>query len=584
MCGLFGVSFCEKNQVTPVLVKGVKSVEYRGYDSFGYAVLQETNIKQTRSLKSQEIEGPLEEESSFVGIGHTRWATHGPVTINNTHPFVRGSLALAHNGTIENIDDLREKYLSKTKLEGQTDTEQVLALLDQFFTKEKSSFFAFEKTISLLKGSWGFLALCQENPTSILFARNKSPLIIGVAEEGSYIASDTLSFPETVKEVVYLKNGDYGFINQKVWVVFNDHKEVAREAVSFSQNLCGTDIEGFSTYMLKEIFQQPSVIASILENNLLDKKELDFSLWVKRFQESPCSIILLIASGSSCYAAEMGAIWLRSFSKKEVFVISADRFRPEVVTDDMLCFFISQSGETADITHKIDGVSLKNTLSLINTPHSSLERLTSFTIPLLAGPEISVASTKAFLGQMFYFLILSFAAGKVSPARWQTIERLPGLIDKVLQRVPEILQSQDLSLIDGYVIVASERNLPIALEGCLKIKEISYKESITFSFFETLPHLDKERAVVILAGESDLSVAQSIVEHALAFNSPVFVIAPEDAVFPEEVCHLPVEATTNQMFPFLATVILQLISFTAGLQLSNNIDRPRNLAKSVTVE
>lgn len=584
MCGVFAISFFEKNKVKDPLIKGLKAIEYRGYDSFGFCGLDQDEFQVFRSLKSmdQEKEVGGENLESFVCIGHTRWATHGAVTIKNTHPFVGKTFSLVHNGTIENVQELRQKFL-KEKTVGETDSEVVLETLESFFQKEPSSIVALEKTTQKLKGSWAFALLCKETPNSILFAREKAPLIIGLGEDALFLASDVLSFPQQVREVIYLKNGDYGFISGKNFVIFNNKREVIRPGVAFSQDPFVFDRAEYSSFFLKEIHQQPSVLKKIIENNWLSEKTSDLSPWFLRLKNLHFDAIHLVGCGSSYYAAKMGALWLRSFGKKQVFVSRAVLFDTNVLCEKTLYFFISQSGETADINFKIDGVPFKHSVCLVNTKNSSLERICDYAIPMLAGPEVSVASTKSFLAQIFNLLLLSFSLGEIDSQKRSPLLKLPDLLDLFLKNIDQ-KSFEPLGLAEEFCLISSYSLLPIASEGSLKIKELSYKASLAMTYDNISCSFNKRRAIILLASEADLGAARAVVEQGLREGAPVFVIAPEGSDMPPGVGLFETPLSSNVLFVFFATVYLQLAAFHIANKLANNIDKPRNLAKSVTVE
>ncbi len=611
MCGIFGV--ISSKPVAERLLEGLSRLEYRGYDSAGLATIIDGAIERRRSpgklsnLKDLVEASPLE---GTAGISHTRWATHGAATELNAHPHSNTQIAVVHNGIIENFSTLRQELTAHGfQFESETDTEVVVHLLE-YYLKETGEFqTAFQKTLKRLKGAFALAILYSKMPQTIFFARQGSPLVIGQGDDAWYVASDALSFSSWTNAACYLEEGDLGFIQQNdegfQKVVFNCVGEtVNRPTTKTSFTAESATKADFNHFMLKEIHEQPTVLSHTLQSFLpLEEKNIHFQGvdidWAKYDR------ISILACGTSYFAGCVAKYWFETYAKiaVDVEIASEYRYRNPVLPEKTLYVVISQSGETIDTLHAMRFVQKegKKVLALVNVPYSSIAREADYSLQILAGPEIGVASTKAFTAQLMILAGLCLQAAHqkqtlVEQGLYEALQAVPGMMSHGLRDTAtyKILAKQ---LVEAkHALYLGRGSLyPIACEGALKLKEISYIHAEAYAAGE-LKHgpialIDTTMPVVVLAPHNDwfdktLSNMQEVLARGarlVCITDPLGSEAIESQM--EETIPLVVLPTSHAFVqPFLVTLAAQLLAYYVALLKGTDIDQPRNLAKSVTVE
>ena len=583
MCGIFGLTLKEDFDTFAVVAQSLRAMDYRGYDSSGICALGHEGF---HTIKSP---GPLNALSlpslkAKNALGHIRWATHGAPTKENAHPFTTKHFSLVHNGTIDNIPELKTR-ISTAALQGETDSEIVAHLLDIYFEKEQSAFLAFEKTLALIKGQWGFAAMCKSNINALLFARQGSPVIIGQSPSGFCISSDAAALPKTVSHVIFLQDGDYGFITPETVVIYNDKKEVQRDIEPFTASEEQDSQDGFSSYFLKEIFQGPHVARTILKNAVESYETLTLTEDFARATKVRTSRVHLVACGSSYYAATLARLWMRTLSCLNANTYIASEYNWQCAHKSLV-IFISQSGETADILRLMRPPLPTKTLGLINRPHCALKRLVNTSLLLHAGTEKSVAATKSFLAQIItLFLMALIWARTPNSELWTHVPRIPQQLSALEDHFP-IIQAIELPACPkAFIFIGNEDVYPIALEGSLKLKELSYIPSLAQTFINApLMYISRKTFVVVLINSGEEALAHRTIATALENNASILVITNGPMDIPSECTHVSTPLCHKMVFPIIATPYVHVLAHVIAHKLDRNIDRPRNLAKSVTVE
>jgi glucosamine--fructose-6-phosphate aminotransferase (isomerizing) len=611
MCGIVG--YVGKRKALPVLLDGLKRLEYRGYDSAGISLSQKKRIKTWRAVGCvSELEKKLDlEAEGTLGIAHTRWATHGEPSEKNAHPHsdCENNISLVHNGIIENYAELKKMLTKKGhKFSSQTDTEVVAHLIEEL-AKKKPILLALKEAVKVLEGTYGLAVISKKEPGKLFCARKGSPLILGVGQAEFIIASDASAIVSHTKKIIYLEDGEIAEITAEGFNIFNakNHKE---EKKIFEVNLTDEQVkkQGFPHFMLKEIHQQPEAVRSALLGRL-EKFTKDGGSAVlgglydveKRLKK--IKRLVIVACGTSYYAGLAGKYLLEEFAGLPTEVESASefRYRKNTIDEGTAVLAISQSGETADTLEAIREAKLKGslTLGIVNTVGSTIARETDAGIYCHAGPEIGVASTKAFSSQLSILVLLTLMLGrerKLSFAEARTLgrelEKIPKKIEQILKDKNKIKKiAQKYARYRDWLYLGRKYNFPIALEGALKIKEISYVHA------EGYPAGELKHGPIALIDE----------------NFPCFFIAPSDSVYEktfsgmqeikarkgkivaiatagnkkigdlaDDVLYIP--ETIEALSPFLSATVAHLFAYYVGTEKGYDVDRPRNLAKSVTVE
>lgn len=610
MCGIVGA--VAQRDVSPVLLEGLKRLEYRGYDSAGIAVidpdarLRRLRIQgKVRQLRDRHEAAPLR---GGAGIAHTRWATHGRPSVNNAHPHTcRGEIALVHNGIIENHAALRERQRAAGfKFESETDTEAVVNAVYQAYQDEPDLLGAVLKTLTRLRGAYALGVISRREPGRLIAARKGSPLVIGVGIGEYFIASDVFALLPVTQRFIFLEDGDVADIRRDRLTLYDRRGALVQRPVTVSElNAEVADKAGYRHYMLKEIFSQPDAIAESLEGRVSNGR-----VNLNAFGQGAEAIlgkvkaVRITACGTSFHAGLIAAHWLEELAgiPCQVEIASEFRYRESALLDDTLFVAISQSGETADTLAALQKASCSaclSTLAICNVAESSLTRVAELVFLTRAGPEIGVASTKAFTTQLagLFLLVVALARCNGLAVRREReltrqLESLPGRINQALQ-YKDAIQAMAGAFSDKHHALFLGRGsfLPVAMEGALKLKEISYIHAEAYAAGELkhgpLALVDDDMPVIAVAPNNHLlEKLKSNLEEVQARGGQFYIFADNSsAVEDSDNVHvLKINPVYDYMAPIIHTVPLQLLAYYVAVIKGADIDQPRNLAKSVTVE
>lgn len=611
MCGIVG--YIGSHEATPVILEGLKRLEYRGYDSAGLAVINHHSVSIKRS------EGKLDRLISLVsskppvghlGIGHTRWATHGRPSKKNAHPHRAGRVVLVHNGIIENYQSLKLKLEEAgCRLSSETDSEIACHLIDSHVKEGIPFLTAFQTSLKELEGTYALAVLNVDDPDKLYVAKKGSPLVVGLGEGQNFIASDIPALLPHTKNVVFLEDGEVAVLTEKGVTYYGaDQKEISKAPRQIDWNPEMAEKGGFKHFMLKEIFEQPRVVADTLMGRILKgREEINLEAASRLFHKGKFPHYhryYIVACGTSWHAAMAGRYFIEAMSGVPVIVETASefRYREPIVDNKTLVIAISQSGETADTLACIQEAASRGAkiLSICNVIDSSIPRASDATLYTHAGPEIGVASTKAFTTQLVVLLLLSLYMarqaklhenGYVKKAIRQLV-LLPKLMEEVLGRKNEILKiAQAYYQSPDFYFLARGVHYPIALEGALKLKEISYIHAEGYAAGEMkhgpIALIERKTPVVALAPQDRVCAKMiSNIEEVKARGASVIAIVTEgDDRFAGKCDHLfYIPRTEWYMTPILISLPLQLLAYFIADLKGTDVDQPRNLAKSVTVE
>ena len=606
MCGIVGIT--SNKQVTSSIINSLRKLEYRGYDSAGIATLSDGYINE---VKCEGRVDTLEKNLSKiktegnVGIGHVRWATHGSPSTINAHPHSSEKVSVVHNGIIENSTILK-KYLIKKghKFKSQTDTEVIVHLITEYLKKNdlKKTIL---KVLKKLHGSFALGILFKEQPDLIVGARRGSPLAVGYGPNENYLGSDSYALKSMTNKISYLNDGDFCIV-KKDQVEFFDHKgnKVNKKILKLSSNEQDYDKGDYKHFMAKEIEEQPITIKNCV-NEYINKISGDINIFNFPWKSNEISSILLIGCGTAYHSCLVAKYWVEQITNLDVNVDIASefRYRKNRFKKDALYIFVSQSGETADTFAALDLCNKNNmkTCSVVNVVESSIARESKFVLPIHCGPEVGVASTKAFLGQMLvlYILCLKFAQMRKEIKKNVYMEKIKSLflLSKLAKKSLETdskIQSVCSSFTDikGSMFLGRGYSFPIALEGALKLKELSYVHAEGYPAGEMkhgpLALIEDGLPVVVLAPRDEYyKKTISNMQEVIARGSKVLLITnkSKDEVHSENIWEkIEVENTSEDLLPFLLTIPLQKLAYYSAFKKGYDIDKPRNLAKSVTVE
>jgi len=609
MCGIVG--YVGDKGALPVLVEGLKRLEYRGYDSVGIAVISQGKIiiKKCKG-KIKDLEASLkgrEISESHIGISHNRWATHGAPTNINAHPHqdCSGDIAVVHNGIIENFNELKKQLIEEGhKFKSQTDTEVISHLVEKYYKGDLKN--AVSMALKNLKGSFALGVISKNEPDRIIAARKESPLIVGIGEGENFIASDVPAILKYTKNVIYLEDGEIALLTKlKVDIFDSDGKARHKNIDVIKWSLDSAQKSGFSHFMLKEIHEQPRVLKQIISSRIKDSSEFNLEgINISDESIKNVSNIIIIACGTAYHAGLVGKYILEKLTKIPVSIdLSSEfRYRDPIVNKNTLTIAISQSGETADTLAAVKEAKSKDAriLSICNVVGSSLARISDGVLYTYAGPEIGVASTKAYTAQLAILYLLAFyVADKKGLLRsdlkkslLEGLKDIPEIIENILAKKNRIQKIAAKHLNFGsFLYLGRNLNFPTALEGALKLKEISYIPAEGYAAGEMkhgpIALIDEYRAVVCIAPESFVYEKMvSNIEEICARKGKVIVIATEDdkriESFTKEIIYIP---KIDEIFSPIVTVVpLQLLAYYIAVKRGCNVDQPRNLAKSVTVE
>jgi glucosamine--fructose-6-phosphate aminotransferase (isomerizing) len=615
MCGIVG-AVAQRN-IVPILVEGLRRLEYRGYDSCGIAVHVDGELKRLRSVsRVAELQDQAGSLSGFLGIAHTRWATHGAPTTVNAHPHLsagpgvpkggalpRGRIALVHNGIIENYESLRSDLREAGyAFESQTDTEVIAHLIDHVY--QGDLFEAVQTAVRKLQGAYAIAVFCREEPHRVVGARSGSPLVIGIGKDENFLASDALALAGITDRFIYLEEGDVADLQLgKVWLVDRLGQPVQRSVRTLTAFSNAAELGPYRHFMQKEIFEQPKAIADTLDQAMA----IDPLLFGEAADGILAGIdrVLLLACGTSYYAGCVGRYWIESIAQvpASVEIASEYRYRVSVPDPHTLVVAVSQSGETADTLAALKhakALGMRHTLGVCNVATSAMVRETELQFLTRAGVEIGVASTKAFTSQLvgLYLLATTLAKikGRLSSDHESDVVRglrhLPSAVQSVLALEPNIIAWSDVFVRkDHALFLGRGLHYPIAQEGALKLKEISYIHAEAYPAGE-LKHgplaLVTEAMPVVTVAPNDtmLEKLKSNMMEVRARGGQLFVVAdagthiePSEGV---QVIRLPEHY--GDLSPLLHVVPLQLLAYHTAVARGTDVDKPRNLAKSVTVE
>jgi glucosamine--fructose-6-phosphate aminotransferase (isomerizing) len=625
MCGIVGA--VSTRNIVPILVEGLKRLEYRGYDSCGVAVHQDGVLRRTRSTaRVAELQEQVAADhvAAGTGIAHTRWATHGAPAVHNAHPHFSGALgpeaatspadsartariALVHNGIIENHDELRAELRAKGFVfESQTDTEVIAHLVNHLY--DGDLFDAVQRAVGRLKGAYAIAVFCRDEPHRVVGARAGSPLVLGIGEGENFLASDAMALAGVTDQIVYLEEGDVVDVQLgKHWInglhADGTHRTVLREVRTVHAHTGAAELGPYRHYMQKEIFEQPRAIGDTLDGINGITPELFGDGAYAAFKE--VDQVLILACGTSYYAGSVARYWLESVARipTTIEVASEYRYRDSVPNPRTLVVTISQSGETADTLSALKharSLGMRHTLTICNVQTSAMVRECQFNFITRAGAEIGVASTKAFTTQLVGLFVLTLALAQVrghlddatEAAHLKALRHLPAAVQAVLALEPQIMAwSDEFAAKENALFLGRGPHYPIALEGALKLKEISYIHAEAYPAGELkhgpLALVTSAMPVVTVApNDALLEKLKSNMQEVRARGGELFVFADADSRIESDtglhVIRMPEHY--GMLSPILHVVTLQLLAYHTACARGTDVDKPRNLAKSVTVE
>ncbi|HFK1766730.1 glutamine--fructose-6-phosphate aminotransferase [Bacillus wiedmannii] len=600
MCGIVG--FIGEQDAKEILLKGLEKLEYRGYDSAGIAVQAENGVvvykEKGRIAKLREIVD--ENVAASVGIGHTRWATHGVPSKVNAHPHQSTSkrFTLVHNGVIENYELVKKEYLQDVTFVSETDTEIIVQLMEQQVSTGLSVEEAFRNTLSLLHGSYAIGLLDAENPNMIYVAKNKSPLLVGVGDNFNVVASDAMAMLQVTDQFIELMDKEIVIVTKESITIKNLQGETIERA-PFTAELDASDIEKgtYPHFMLKEIDEQPLVIRNIIQKYQDENGEIELDQDIRN-AILDSDRVYIIACGTSYHAGLVGKQFIEKFAKMpvEVHVASEFSYNMPLLTEKPFFIYISQSGETADsraVLVQTNEMGHK-ALTITNVPGSTLSREADYTLPLYAGPEIAVASTKAYTAQL---AVLSILAADIAKAKGEILDfdltHELGLVANAMielcdqKEEMDALAKQFLATTRNCFFIGRSVDFYVGLEGALKLKEISYIQAEGFAGGElkhgTIALIENGTPVIALATQEHVNLGiRGNVKEVVARGANPCIISMKGLEMEGDSFVLP--AVHEALAPLVAVIPFQLISYYAALHRECDVDKPRNLAKSVTVE
>jgi glucosamine--fructose-6-phosphate aminotransferase (isomerizing) len=609
MCGIVG--YVGPRETARVLIEGLKRLEYRGYDSAGIAVFHRGKVeirrKEGKLTKLEELIGG-EAFDGKVGIGHTRWATHGRPSDENAHPHKAGKVAVVHNGIVENYLALKEILKSKGHVfTSETDTEIISHLIDEFIQEGNSSLEAVRIALDKIKGSYALGILLEGDEQSLVAARKESPLVIGLGEGEYFIASDVPPILPYTRDFIFMEDGEVALLSSKGVKVFDAKGgKVSKEPKRVNWNPLMAEKGGYKHFMLKEIFEQPRAVTDTIRGRLSEEKG-DAILEDVRFDPKLLKKIRrinLIACGTSYHAALVGKFLVEELCRipVEADIGSEFRYRNPIIGENDLLVAISQSGETADTLAALREAKRKGamTLAICNVVESSLAREADHVIYTHAGPEIGVASTKTFVTQLIILFLLALRIGRElgllsneeGKGLIEQLVRVPHLMEEILKTSNQVAKIAKKYLhARDFLYLGRGINYPIALEGALKLKEISYVHAEGYPAGEMkhgpIALIDREMPVVVLATKNDVyeKVVSNIEEVKAREGKVIALASPSDREIvkkADDVIFIP--ETLPSLTPILLTIPLQLLAYYMADFKGTDVDQPRNLAKSVTVE
>ncbi|MFT5504606.1 MAG: glucosamine--fructose-6-phosphate aminotransferase (isomerizing) [Gammaproteobacteria bacterium] len=606
MCGIVG-AMAQRN-VSSILMEGLRRLEYRGYDSAGLAVLNNGSLERYRALgKVKELSAKVDvNQPGHIGIAHTRWATHGEPSEANAHPHIsENKIAVVHNGIIENYKEIKARLVAKGyQFESETDTEVIAHLINSYY--ENDLHVAVSKAVLELEGAYALGIIAQDAPNTLVACRKGSPLVLGVGFEENFIASDVSALLPVTSRFIYLDEGDFVVLEGKSYQIYDNQGEKKEMEIKVTELTSDSVQKGnYRHYMLKEIYEQSKSITDCLEGRISSNDVLD-SIFGPNSDEifKQVENIQIVACGTSYHAGFVARYWIEQLLEIpcQIEVASEFRYRKSVVPANTLFVTLSQSGETADTLaalRNLDQAKYCGSLSICNVPESSLVRESSLVLMTRAGPEIGVASTKAFTTQLVSMLLLVASVGKsrgldqkIISSIVQELRELPMQVDKLLALNPVIENiAEDFIDKEHALFLGRGEHYPIAMEGALKLKEISYIHAEAYPAGELkhgpLALVDSEMPVVVVTPNNELlEKLHSNMQEVKARGGQLYVFAHKGARLETDQDDVIIEmdCDTKWTTPILSTIPLQLLSYHVAVLRGTDVDQPRNLAKSVTVE
>jgi glucosamine--fructose-6-phosphate aminotransferase (isomerizing) len=608
MCGIVG--YIGKRQAIPILIDGLKRLEYRGYDSAGVAAVSDSKlIIQKIAGRVDALEEIVKKDNieTTMGIAHTRWATHGEPTNENAHPHTdcKERIAVVHNGIIENCTTLRQYLIQNGHtLRTDTDTEVIAHLIEDNY--EGDLLKAVRLSLLEVEGTYGLAILSLDNPREIVCARNGSPLVIGDGGDEFFVASDAAPIAPHTRQVVYLEDGELACIKDDGFTITTlDDEEITPKVEKISWKLDQIEKDGYTHFMLKEIFEQPTTLRNAIRGRLNHSDGTARLDGLDRHQEELEKVnrMVITACGTAWHAGLIGEYMLEELTRvpAEVEYASEFRYRSPVVDKDTICFAISQSGETIDTLAALREAKRRGatTLGICNVVGSTIARETDGGVYIHAGPEIGVASTKAFTSQIIVLSLISLLMGRMRTISVQKGREIIEAIEKIPDQVAEILElegtikeiAKNFYKKSNFLFLGRGYNFPVALEGALKLKEISYIHAEGYPAAEMkhgpIALIDEEMPVVFIAiRDSVFEKVLSNIEEVKTRKGVVIAITTEgDEEIKQKVQYcIPIPKTIDLLTPLLTVIPLQLLAYHIAVMRGCDVDKPRNLAKSVTVE
>ena len=610
MCGIVGA--IANRDVVPLLVDGLKRLEYRGYDSAGIAVVDGNDVRRVRRTgRVSEMEAAAQAEGidATLGIGHTRWATHGGVTEFNAHPHIsRDELALVHNGIIENHEQQRERLRALGyEFTSQTDTEVVAHLIHHHRAQGLSLLGALQQAVKELEGAYALAVIDRRDPSTLVAARMGCPLLVGLGEGENFVASDVSAIVSATRKVIFLEEGDTALLTRDSVQVFDgEDAAVEREVHMSDVSLASLELGPYRHFMQKEIHEQPRALSDTLEG-VIDAGGFDAGLFGADAAQVLAGIdsVQILACGTSHYAGMTARYWLEDIAgiPCAVDIASEYRYRNVVANPNQLIVTISQSGETLDTMEALKyakSLGQQKTLSICNVPESAIPRASRLVFLTRAGAEIGVASTKAFTTQLAALFVLTGVLAKLrgrldaprEAALLEELRHLPGSVQHALNLEPQVaIWAETFARKQDALFLGRGVHYPIALEGALKLKEISYIHAEAYPAGELkhgpLALVDESMPVVVIApNDSLLEKVKSNIQEVRARGGEMFVFADADSSFSEsEGVHvIRTPRHVGALSPVVHTIPVQMLAYHTALARGTDVDKPRNLAKSVTVE
>ncbi len=606
MCGIIGIN--SNKPVSATIINSLKKLEYRGYDSAGIATLSSGLINEIKSegrVDNLEKNSLVKNMEGTIGIGHVRWATHGSPNSINAHPHSSQNVSVVHNGIIENSTLLKKFLLSKGhKFKSQTDTEVIVHLITEHL-KTENIVNSIKKTLKALHGSFALGIIFKDKPDLIVGARRGSPLAVGYGPNENYLGSDSYALKSMTNKITYLNDGEFCLIKKDHVEFFSeDGIKINKKVLELSSEEEKYDKGDYKHFMAKEIEEQPITLKNGIKE-YIDSSNNDINIYNIPWKENEISSITLIGCGTAYHSCLMAKYWFEQLTTLDVSVDIASefRYRKNRFKKDSLYVFVSQSGETADTYAALDLCNKNNmkTCAVVNVIESSIARDSKFVLPIHCGTEIGVASTKAFLGQILILYILALKLGllrgdlekKELSEKIKDLKELPKLVELTLLTDNKIQNvSETFNIAKGSMFLGRGFSYPIALEGALKLKELSYIHAEGYPAGEMkhgpLALIEEGMPVVVLAPrDSYYKKTISNMQEVIARGAKVLLITNKssDEVISENIWEtIEVESTNEDLLPFLLTIPLQKLAYYSALKKGFDIDKPRNLAKSVTVE